>query len=137
MRNIVAIIMFLLLVNGCSNPKEKELDIKSKNITIQIVDHQNNEQRYSLKITTNGKAFKDKAVLPIEKKLITNKQKQAQVNLNVGVLYTITVHKTNARSIQELYNKTKAVQLVVEEAPSTTLELTPDIELNKMIIEVD
>lgn len=129
-----------MLVNGCSktNGINEEIEISSKNITIHINDNQNNDQHYSLGITTDGKHTENIAVLPQAMFLKTDSKKQVKVKMIQGVSYTIKVYKTNAQSTQKINNKSKTVELLSQrDEPLAEVKFTPASDSNKFKIKVD
>lgn len=140
LRYILILVVFLLLVSGCSNSNSivKERGMKSKNITIQIDDNQNNEQHYSIQIMTNGKETKKIAVFPQVESLITDSKKQVKVEVVEGVSYTIQVFKTNVQSVQEQYNKPKTVESLSQKVePLAVVKYTPSTDSYKLKIKVN
>lgn len=141
MRYILYIVVIVLLVSGCSNSTGnivKDGEFKSKNITIQIDDNHITEQHYLIDIMTNGKETKNIAVFPQLKYVITNNKKQVKVEVVEDVPYIIKVHKTNAKSVKELFNKPKIVESSSQvEEPLAEVKFTPSTDLNNLKIKVN
>lgn len=139
MRKILGFVIVLLLVSGCSifNSIEKGNGIKSKNITIQIVDNQKNEQHYSVQILTNGKETEKIAVYPQERTLITESKKQVNIKVTEGVIYTVRVFKTDVKSTQDLYNQPKTGEAFSQKIePLAEVNFTPSNSTTKYKIRV-
>ncbi|WP_028402343.1 hypothetical protein [Ectobacillus panaciterrae] len=142
---IFVVSVFIFTCVGCSNSSDKtiktnaaSIDTQSKNITIKIIDAQNDEQHYLVQIMTNGKQTKDMAVLPESKFVITDDKKEAKTEFYVGVTYTIRVSKTTVKSTEEYFKKPKTGhQTPEEEKPLVQEEFIPSAESNTLEIKVN
>lgn len=139
MRKILALVIVLLLLNGCSNFNsiEKDEEPKSKNITIQIVDNQENEQHYSVQVMTNGKETEKIAVYPQVRTVVTDRKKQINIKVTEGILYTVRVFKTDVKLTKKQYIKPKSGESFSQKVePLVEVNFTPSKNTKKYKIRV-
>ena len=77
-------------------------------MTIQLEDSTDTDQNYLIRILTDGKQTDKVAITPQDMSLISGDQKKVTANLYINVPYTITVYKTDKKSMDEYFSKPKS-----------------------------
>lgn len=98
-------------------------------VTIRIEDSLDIDQRYLLRVLSDGNQANDIAILPQDKSIITNKNNEVTTNLALNVPYTIYVYRTKSKTIDEYYLKPKSSSAKSSEStkdnPLYTVNITP------------
>lgn len=119
---------------------KKDDEIRSKEITIKIIDGLDHEQHYNMAIANKGKERKDQAVIPEVMSMVTSNKKEVKKEVVLGVTYTIEVNKTNEPLIKK-QPKTEPKKgegdQTSEEGYSAQIEFTPTNETNNLEIKVN
>lgn len=106
LRVTLCFLLSLLLI-ACGNDDTVETLEKVK-ITLQLEDSIDAHQNYLIRILTDGKQTDKVAITPQDLSLITGDQKKVTANLYINVPYTITVYKTDKKSMAEYFSKPKS-----------------------------
>ncbi|WP_062237630.1 hypothetical protein [Fictibacillus sp. FJAT-27399] len=128
-------ILLVILLASCSLTGEKD-HLRSKEITLQIVNTQEKNQHFLLTVITVGKETDQAAVLPKSFIIITNENKEAKVKLDLTTKYTIKVAKTTVKNINELQNKKKGGQKVAGPLLAN-VEFTPTKHSDTLKIKIN
>ncbi|MDN4071947.1 hypothetical protein [Fictibacillus terranigra] len=128
-------ILLIILLASCSSPGEKD-HLRSKEITLQIVNTQEKNQHYLLTVTTDGTETDQSAVLPKSLFVITNENKEARVKLNLNSKYTIKAAKTPVTNIDEFQNKKKRGQKVAGPLLAS-VDFTPTKDSDTLKIKIN
>ncbi|WP_146551374.1 hypothetical protein [Rummeliibacillus sp. SL167] len=108
-RSHIMIIGFILSITLMACGRSDTVDtLKKMEVTIQIEDATNAEQRYLIHIMTDGKETDKTTVLPQNMSLITNDKKEITTSLYTNIPYTIRVYKTDKKSMDEYFSKPKS-----------------------------
>lgn len=109
-------------------------------VTIKIEDGIDNNQKYLLRIQTNGKQINEKAIFPQDLSLITNEKKEAITNLSTNVSYIISVYKANLNSIDEYFSKpkpgSKKTNENIMDNPLSTTKVIPTVNTKTINIVI-
>jgi hypothetical protein len=128
--------LLLILLTSCSNNEESGGDkVETKEITLQVIDNQDDDQRYLINIMTNGKQTKDSAVLPKSILVITNDKKEVKGTFYLNTKYTLKVSKTDSKTMKEFHNKKKGGQVGTEQL-ITTVDFSPTKDTSTFEINV-
>ncbi|SMQ80645.1 hypothetical protein SAMN05444673_3962 [Bacillus sp. OV166] len=113
------------------NEVEKDGGMERKNITIQVIDEQDNKQHFLLQVMTDGKDTKNIPVLPQTSTMIIDDNEKTKIGVNLTVPYTIRAFKTNLKSTQELKNQSiKSNTNLLGEVEFTPTDATHIIKIN-------
>ncbi|UZJ79611.1 hypothetical protein [Fictibacillus sp. KU28468] len=129
-------ILLIILLASCSSTGGKD-HLRSKEITLQIVNTQEKNQHFLLTVITDGKETNQAAAkFPKSFIIITNENKKAKVKLNLRTKYTIKVAKTPVKNIDELQNKKKSGQKVAGRLLAN-VEFTPTKHSDTLKIKIN
>ncbi|SFD40212.1 hypothetical protein SAMN05428981_101240 [Bacillus sp. OV194] len=129
-------ILLVILLASCSSTGGKD-HLRSKEITLQIVNSKEKNQHFLITVITDGKETDQAgAVLPKSFIIITNENKEAKVKLDLTTKYTIKVAKTTVKNIDELQNKKKSGQKVAGPLLAN-VEFTPTKHLETLKIKIN
>lgn len=128
-----------MILIACGKDDTVETSEKVK-ITIQLEDSTDAEQNYLIRILTDGKQTDKVAIMPQDMSLITGDQKKVTANLYINVPYTITVYKTDKKSMDEYFSKPKSGGTdSTEQQANTPLAkktITPTPDMNTITISI-
>ena len=128
-----------MLLIACGKDDTVETSEKVK-ITIQLEDSTDAEQNYLIRILTDGKQTDKVAIMPQDLSLITGDQKKVTANLYINVPYTITVYKTDKKSMDEYFSKSKSSgndsTEQIADTPLATKTITPTSDMNTITISI-
>lgn len=138
LRVTLCFLLSMLLI-ACGKDDTVETSEKVK-ITIQLEDSTDAEQNYLIRILTDGKQTDKVAITPQDLSLITGDQKKVTANLYINVPYTITVYKTDKKSMDEYFSKPKSGGTDSTEqkvdTPLATKTITPTPDMNTITISI-
>jgi hypothetical protein len=105
--------LLLILLTSCSSDGEPggKAKLDTKEVTIHIMDNRDDDQRYLVSISTNGKQSKTSAVMPSSVLLVTNNKKVTD-QFKLDTKYTIHVSTTDAKNTRDFLNKKKSGHIV-------------------------
>lgn len=128
-----------MLLIACGKDDTVETSEKVK-ITIQLEDSTDAEQNYLIRILTDGKQTDKVAIMPQDLSLITGDQKKVTANLYINVPYTITVYKTDKKSMDEYFSESKTGGTDstehIADTPLATKTIIPTSDMNTITISI-
>lgn len=131
------LLSMILIACGKDNTVETSEKVK---ITIQLEDSTDTNQNYLIRILTDGKQTDKVAITPQDISLITGDQKKVTANLYIHVPYTISVYKTDKKSMDEYFSKPKSGDAHSTEQqadpPLVTKTITPTHDTNTITISI-
>jgi hypothetical protein len=132
-------ITIIVLLVACSNKKDAVNQLPNKiPVTIQILDKSGKYSKFLVHIAAKGYQTKEIAYVPKDKTIIVNK-KFFTLNLYVGIKYTFQVSPTKYDTIDEYLKAKKASGGTNkgENLPISTIQFTPSLKNNKLIISMN
>lgn len=131
------LLSMILIACGKDNTVETSEKVK---ITIQLEDSTDTNQNYLIRILTDGKQTDKVAITPQDISLITGDQKKVTANLYIHVPYTISVYKTDKKSMDEYFSKPKSggTDSTKQQAdpPLAKKTITPTPDMNTITISI-
>ena len=95
---------------GCSNimdvKSEDEDLLKHKIVTVLLNDKKGPKTNYKMTVSTNGIQTETVATFPSTTTTIV-KNGQHELEVTLGAMYTIKLHRTSKETIEEFYKETK------------------------------